>query len=412
VNPALIAQLLQQAVPGGALRKPPVTAYQQPDEVQRLRSQDPDFLRLSLTPLDDEQSQLDRQTALANALMQGSGRQYASPLGTAIGGLSDAIRMGVGSYRMGDIERKQQGLNLRRQEMIDEAGRGPSSRLPKAAAAVNPDMLELRRENLDLARVREDRLRDDADTREERLAGGLQWQKDKAARAASAAALKAQKKAEADAEKKTQGDIKLEGNLRKEFQATPAYKNFQIASVAQDQIERAAKDQTPAGRISLITAFMRSIDPNTGVKDQEFNNAQNAGGWMTRAQAAMEKALNGTLTQEQAEDFVKAGRANVMALKRVHDSALQKYQGYAKSYNVAPERVATPASDINLEEPPPTKSTGPASQSIRQKTETADGTKTVTYSDGRQETALPDGRTIIIYPDGREVLRTPTAKKE
>lgn len=157
MNPALLAQLLQQAQ-GGVLRRPPQQAFGQSDE-QHLRSQDPDFLRYSLEPLNSEQEQLQRQIDMANALMQGSGQRYSSPLGTAIGGLSDAIRMGMGAYRMGNLERKQQGFNLRRQEMIDDAGRGPSTIRLQKPTGLDPVTEELRRQSIEIDRAREERLR-------------------------------------------------------------------------------------------------------------------------------------------------------------------------------------------------------------------------------------------------------------
>jgi hypothetical protein len=219
-------------------------------------------------------------------------------------------------------------------------------------------------------------------------------------KAKAAAATGARRAAETEA-KETRGNIKLEGDLRKEFQALPAYKNFQIASVAYEQINQAFADPSAAGDIAGITSFMKSLDPETGVKDQEFNNASNAGGMYDKAAALLSKVRNGQrLTPEQRADFVRVARANVNALKRPHDVALEKYQGLGKSYNVDPSRVASPASDIDLTAPP---STGPApAPGAAPKPATAQRSFSRTFegADGKKYGQRADGSVVLIKPDG------------
>lgn len=170
---------------------------------------------------------------------------------------------------------------------------------------------------------------------------------------AGAAAAKAQSGKKEDA-----AGIKLEGDLRKEFQALPAYKNYQLALVAFDQIQRSAKDPSPAGDIAVITNYMRSLDPTTGVKEQEFQNAQSAGGFDDKARAGWERIMSGKrLSDTQRQDFVRAAESNTRALKDPYDRAAKYYKGLAESYKVNPERVGTPVGmDMETE---PTQVTAP-----------------------------------------------------
>jgi hypothetical protein len=235
--------------------------------------------------------------------------------------------------------------------------------------------LQQAQERLALSGKREDRLGDQAGERIDLAKQRLAWQRSKAAAGAAAAQEKATKKEASD-------NIKLEGNLRKEFQALPAYKNFQIAAIALDQIQSAFKDPSAQGDLAGITAFMRSLDPSTGVKDQEFNNAQNAGGMLDKAAAALAKVQNGErLTPEQREGFLRVARSNVAALKKPHDAALKHYQELSKSYNVSPERVAAPASDIDLTQEPAPAPKQPTTKNLKSKV-TVGGKVYRTYSDG------------------------------
>lgn len=256
--------------------------------------------------------------------------------------------------------------------------------------------LQQGQERIDQSGDREARLAGDASALKTHRNQLLQWQKDKSAGGAAA-------KAEKDANKQTQDGIKLEGNLRKEFQATPAYKNFQIAAVAFDQVQRAANDPSPAGDISVITNFMRSLDPNTGVKDQEFNNAQNAGGLYTKAEAALARVKSGErLTPEQRADFVRAARSNVLALQAPYDQTLKHYQGLAGSYNVDPSRVAM-KTGIDLTEEPPPRAAAPVAPTPRPSSAPAESI--------REKIDLPDGSQLITYTNGKQVKRTPKKKE-
>ena len=132
---------------------------------------------------------------------------------------------------------------------------------------------------------------------------------------------------EAEAYRKSQWGVietkdqkkEIEG-LRKEFRNSPEVKNFSVVQPMYDTIKRAANQETPAGDLSLIFAYMKILDPNSTVREGEFANAQNAWGVDDKIRNAYNKVINGTrLSRKQREDFVK--------------NAGEIYKSYALAYN-------------------------------------------------------------------------------
>ena len=62
-----------------------------PEELEQL---------LGMGTLDERQNMLGHQMAQAEILKQGSGKQYSTGMGAALGGLADVIRAGQGQYQM------------------------------------------------------------------------------------------------------------------------------------------------------------------------------------------------------------------------------------------------------------------------------------------------------------------------
>lgn len=212
---------------------------------------------------------------------------------------------------------------------------------------------------------------------------GLDYEKLSAAK--KAALEKATEKDE------TQADAKETG-LRKEFNGLPAVKNYELAAIAVDQVKRAAADDSPAGDIALVTNYMRSLDPSTGVKDQEFNNASKAGGFDDRARAAYERIISGKrLTPEMRKGFVTSATGLLESHRLVYEARKKQYEGLAPPGTAS--RVALPTGlDLSASPPPvPTPSTAPA-ESIREKIDLPDGSQLITYTNGRQVKRTPKKR--------------------
>lgn len=347
------------------------------------------------------------------ALLQGGADEGQLPPEAYLAALAKAKDSGAEQQLIGQQEAG--AGDLRTMSLFTSLGQNPllqgirstsaeqSSALGSAAARtearlaarqqVDPLRLEALRQAAERLKLQQDNAAQAGSLGLERLKLAQQRLADTRARLAAgaeAARAKAEAKAQENAKKEEQGGFKLEGSLRKEFQALPAYKNYQIAAVALDQIQRAAQDPSAAGDLALITNFMRSLDPNTGVKDQEFNNAQNAGGMYDKAAALLARIQSGErLTGEQRASFLNAARSNVAALKRSYDAALNHYRSLAGSYKVAPDRVAMPVGvDIDLEAPGPSLPPAPGG--------------VVGPGDPRsvKQTLTKDGKTYRVYADG------------
>lgn len=354
------------------------------------------------TLLDEDPTDEEQQTALLAALRQQQEQQQENraSLQNALGrqqGQAGALRSLALLSSLGNnslTQRMQQEASHQGGQLEGLAARTEQRLSAANAGALNP----LRLLALKLQAEKEKRLAGDAKTREERLAEQLSFQKDKAVRGAAAAATKAGEKADSDA-------IKLERGLSKELQALPAYKNYQAASVAFDQVVRASKDPSPAGDIALITNYMRSLDPATGVKEQEFQNAQSAGGFDDRARAGWERIMSGQrLTPQQRADFVRSAKQNTLAFKTPYDQALKHYEGLSTSYKVNPKRVAMPAgldlSDEPSEAPPAAVPAPPTTP--KPAVHPRDYARTFTNADGVMFGQRKDGSVVRINKDGTQ----------
>jgi hypothetical protein len=347
-------------------------------------------------PTDDEQ-----QAALLAALKNQQSQQQTTRANLQNTlqrqqGQAGALRSLALLSSLGDnplLRRLQQEAGSQGSQLEGLAAR-TEQRLGQAESGMNP----LRALALKLAADKEKRLAGDAKDREKRLADQLEFQKKKSAAGAAAAKTKGEKKEHDDS-------IKLEGGLRKEFQATPAYKNYELAATAFDQMRQAIALDTPAGDLTAITTFMKSLDPSTGVKDQEFNNAAKAGGLVDRAQAALDYLTKGNrLTPSMRAEFLNAARRNTSVLKGQHDRVLNQYKGLAKDYNVNPNRVASGV-DIDLgEEPiaPPPKP--PPPQPAPKPVNPRDFSRTYIGPDNIRYGQRKDGTIVRVNEDGTHTV--------
>lgn len=91
--------------------------------------------------------------------------------------------------------------------------------------------------------------------------------------------------------------------LGKDFEAES--KEFKTRAEALNTVVAASENPTAAGDLALIFAYMKMLDPNSVVREQEFANAQNAAGIPERIRAQYNNALRGErLTENTRTDFV------------------------------------------------------------------------------------------------------------
>jgi len=96
-------------------------------------------------------------------------------------------------------------------------------------------------------------------------------------------------------------------------QYTNALDAYQVIETAAQNIEN---DPTAGGvnDLAILTAFAKSLDPSTGVKDQEFNNMSSAIGELSRIGQLPKKYLNGErLSPEGRKAFVESAKTQFTA---------------------------------------------------------------------------------------------------
>jgi hypothetical protein len=127
--------------------------------------------------------------------------------------------------------------------------------------------------------------------------------------------------------------IKSEAELRKEYTAQPQVKEYQTVRNAFQNVKSASKDPSAAGDLSMIFAYMKILDPNSVVREQEFANAQNAAGVPDRIRNVYNRIMSGErLNPEQRKDFLTQA-------EKLHGTSQRQYEAVRKQYGTIAERA-------------------------------------------------------------------------
>lgn len=144
-------------------------------------------------------------------------------------------------------------------------------------------------------------------------------------------------------------------DLRDEY--TKANKDYEQSLYGYNKVVSAANDPSPAGDIALIFGYMKTLDPNSTVREGEFATAQQAGGVPERVVALYNQVLNGTrLTGDQRKDFATQARSQFGVYQARKSQLDTFYSGLAERSNISPQDVLVPYGDVMEYAPPP----GPA----------------------------------------------------
>lgn len=126
--------------------------------------------------------------------------------------------------------------------------------------------------------------------------------------------------------------------LRDEY--TAQTKDFGTVRASYDTIQAVASEPSAAGDISLITAYMRMLDPQSTVREGEFNTAQYAASVPNQLRGAYNKLLSGErLAPEQRADFVKQAKNMLASREKQAKESRKKYSTLAKKFKVDPSLV-------------------------------------------------------------------------
>ena len=121
-----------------------------------------------------------------------------------------------------------------------------------------------------------------------------------------------------------------------------------------------------AGDLSLIFAYMKILDPNSVVREQEFANAQNAAGVPARIRNQYNKVMEGTrLAPEQRQQFQSQAEALFEGAKTNQRQVRGTYSKRAADWKI-PERMVLDEEDEFLRAAPAPKFQ--VGQKVRNKT--------------------------------------------
>jgi len=195
-----------------------------------------------------------------------------------------------------------------------------------------------------------------------------------------------------------------ENDLLKLYKNDKSVQSFSKSSVQLKKMLSALEEDTGAGDVAAVFAFMKTLDPESVVRESEFEVAEGTGGSklfsFEKAHQLWQKLKTGQrLTEREKQNFKNAGIAFYQADQSSIDNIRSGFENIIKDRGLNKSNIFID-NDIrpfNLETPFEVKETKGAPPSIKKefKTEYLDvppGTKLVDYADGYYYFELPDGR--------------------
>jgi len=129
-----------------------------------------------------------------------------------------------------------------------------------------------------------------------------------------------------------------EDNLRKQYVArTGAFKE---AERVYEIIQVSGADASGAGDVSLVTSFMKMLDPGSVVRESEFATARDTDGLYGQLKSMVEKKRTGQfLTPKQRKDFTRLAGSYMKAAEKQEERVRVDLGKVVKSYGLDAENV-------------------------------------------------------------------------
>lgn len=284
----------------------------------------------ALYPFEAEADIQKQRMRMAQALMEKTNQYSQGPGATGAsgiaGGLAAGLTRGIGSYMAGESARDQQAMLGRQEEAgIARLGLSRSMEAEKARAEAAAKAAQEEREAA-AGLEKEGRVRAEWD----RQHGITSKQK------------AVEDEAKATADKAKQSNDLAEG-LRKEFTNNPVVREMQTVATAFQKIRNTAAKATPAGDVSLLTAYMKMLDPTSSVKEGEFATAEQATGVPGRILNLYNKAVSGQLLNpEMRADFL--GQA-----EGLYSAQYDRFKPWADQFTGLSTRLGVPVENVVLD---------------------------------------------------------------
>lgn len=160
-----------------------------------------------------------------------------------------------------------------------------------------------------------------------------------------------------------------EHKLRQEYTAQPQVKEYQTVRNAYLNVTGAAKDPSAAGDLSMIFAYMKMLDPNSVVREQEFANAQNAAGVPDRIRNVYNRILAGErLNPNQRKDFISQAEKLHTSSRKQYEAVRSQFGSIAKKSGLRPDQIMVDYGIAPADQTQPPQPTPQAAGAPRQPT--------------------------------------------
>jgi hypothetical protein len=142
-------------------------------------------------------------------------------------------------------------------------------------------------------------------------------------------------------------------------------------------MESAVESPSVAGDVSLVFNYFKTIDPQSTVREGEYDTIINATSVPDRIKNYAQKLKTGQkLTDGQRQDLLNTARQNVLAIAPQVQTTVENYRGFVNTLGKDPEKVIrNPLDGINLggTNAPPARPTGAVAPPRRQRFNPATG---------------------------------------
>jgi len=133
-----------------------------------------------------------------------------------------------------------------------------------------------------------------------------------------------------------------EFKLRNEWDGDPITKNTKQIYQGFSKIESAYAGNDPADYLTMIYGLMKMQDPESSVKEAEFQTGEGIGGWPAKWQAQYQKAkgdTRGPITQVQKNSIMQQAK-NLLAAQKAKQAMVDStYEDMAGRYGFNPRNV-------------------------------------------------------------------------
>lgn len=120
-------------------------------------------------------------------------------------------------------------------------------------------------------------------------------------------------------------------DLRKEISGRKEIAKYRMAAAELASLKELAKDGSGASDMAIVFSFMRSLDPESAVREAEYANAAATGTPTERMMGLVSKYwTGGPLSGGQKQAFVRAAESAQSGHKAAYESAVKTYKHVAK----------------------------------------------------------------------------------